>query len=483
MVPHRADTRWAKLYARAAWGLCIGLVALSLLASLAFVAATVGVRLPYWGEAEVLFEASRLREGWPIFTDPLRGASEHGLPPSRFYVTYPPLWTWGVSRLPDTVAMLGARVVSSAAWFGTLAWLAFTSGPSVRRAAIVAASFVAGIWVLTNFASTGRPDSVACALGAVTLARAVRRERLDALGVALLVLVPWLKPTVLGLPGGAIVAASFFTNEASSRRRAVLSSAVAFVALSALSAHTLSDGELFRHVVRSNAQPFTMEAWMAQVPARLPFFAPLFAWAGWVGWRERARSGMAIAFGAFAGAFLWTLVALAKTGSSSNYWMEPAIAAVVVIARADDARVRIFGTNPVPATVALFSAAWTGVASIRGALEHAQAFRNDAAFVAAIRGSHGVPNESLIASDDAGIELRLNGRILTTTYQWVYLVAKGAVPAEPWLSDISSPNVALYIERTGHLKQAPRLEQGLSNAFVLVESSRGFRVFKRRSSH
>jgi hypothetical protein len=472
--------RWAKMYARTAWGLCVVLVAFSLLASLGFVVATLGVRLPYWGEAEVLFEASRLRAGWPIFTDPLRGASELGLPPSRFYVTYPPLWTWCVSWMPEAVAMLGGRTVSSAAWFGTLAWLAFTSAPSVRRSAILAASFVAGIWVLTNFASTGRPDSAACALGAITLARAVRHERLDGVGVALLVLVPWMKPTILGLPAGAMVAASFFTNEASLRRREVLSYAAALVALSALFAHVGSSGELFRHVVRSNAQPFTMDAWMAQVPARLPFFAPLFAWAGWVGWRERERAGMAIVLGAFAGGLVWTLVALAKTGSSSNYWMEPAMAAVVVISGAKKTRIHVFGTKPVPASVAAISAVWTGVASIRGAFEHGEAFRKDAAFVAAIREAHGVPKDSLIASDDAGIELRLNGRILTTTYQWVYLVAKGAVPAELWLSDISSPNVALYIERTGHLQQAPRLEQGLSNAFVLVESSRGFRVYKRR---
>ncbi len=191
---------------------------------------------------------------------------------------------------------------------------------------------------------------------------------------------------------------------------------------------------------------------------------------------------MRIALGAFVAAVVWTLVALGKTGSSSNYWMEPAIGAVVVLACASDARVRVFGTHPIHASVALVSAAWTGLASVRGSVEHIREFRDDAAFIASLRERYGVPNDALILSDDAGIELRLNGRIVTTTYQWVHLVARGRVPAALWVSDLASPNVALYIEHTGHLAVAPPLESALVAAFVPVEASHGFRVWKRRAA-
>jgi hypothetical protein len=463
--------------ARAVWVLVLASVGAALLATLWFVFATLPVRVPYWGEAEVLFEASRLRSHLPLWVDPLVGAHEYGEPPSRYYVTYPPVWTWFVSFVPERVATIFARLASTTAWLGTLAGLAWTGGRGSRREAALAAAFVAGIWVLANFATIGRPDSIACALAAFAVARAMRRGRLDLVSVALFVLVPWVKPTIIGLPAGAIAGACLIDRKNGMR---MFGASVLLAAGSALVAHVASGGAIFAHVVRSNAQPFTLTAWLEQVPTRLPFFAPLFAWAAWVGWRDRASPGTRVGLAALGGAVVWTLFALAKTGSSSNYWMEPAIAAVALIAHAPAGPVRVGGNNLVHALVALASVAWADVASVRGALEHAARMRADASLVASVRARAGVGARGVIAADEAGIELVTNGRILTPTYQMVHLVRRGTYPAAPWIEDLTSPQTRVFVEHTGQLRLAPELQRALEQHYEVGFEERGLRIWTRR---
>jgi hypothetical protein len=465
------------IVARCAWTLVQGSILAALLATLWFVVATLPVRIPYWGEAEVIFEASRLRAHLPLYVDPLVGALDYGEPPSRFYVTYPPIWTWVVSLVPDAAALVFARTACTLAWLGSLAGLAWTARPESRREAALAAAFVAGIWVLANFATIGRPDSIACAIAAFALARTMRRGKLDLLSVALFVLVPWVKPTIVGLPAGALVGACVVDRKNGPR---MLGAAVLVAAASAVLAHVASGGALFAHVVRSNAQSFTLTAWLDQVPARLPFFAPLFAWAAWSGWRDRASASARIGLAALGAAFVWTLFALAKTGSSSNYWMEPAIAAVALIARSPAGAVRVGGDNPVHALVALLCVAWADVASVRGAIEHAARMRADAAVVTSVRTRAGVESDEVVAADEAGIELTTNGRILTPTYQMVHLVRRGTYPAAPWIADLTSRRTRAFVEHTGQLRLAPELRRALEEHYELAFEERGFRIWKRR---
>lgn len=458
----------------------------ALLATLWFVVRTMGVRSPYWGEAEVVFEASRLRNKLPLYVDPFVGAHEYGDPPSRYYVTYPPVWTWVISRVGESGALLFGRLACTIAWFGSLATIVWTAhhGAATRRAAALGGAFVAGIWVLANFATVGRPDSIACALAAIALARSIRDKTVDDVSVALFVLVPWVKPTVIGLPIAAIVAGAVLDRERT--WRTVRTAFIGFGAAFAI-AHFGSNGALLMHVVRSNAQPFTLEAWLDQVPARLPFFLPLLLWALVVAWRESADRGMKIGFYALAASLSWTLLALAKTGSSSNYWMEPCIGAVVVISRARE-------PFPVPLRAAHVLGAlglvlWADVGSIRSAFEHADAERRDAAFLATIKSSCGVVREradpaedapDVIAADEAGIELALNGRILTPTYQMVHLVKRGIYPASLWISDLESAKTRCLVEHTGQMRLDPTLAKAITDHFVLVADDSGFRVWKKK---
>jgi len=439
-------------------------LAAAVLSVVVFILGTVATRAPYWGEAEVLFEASRIHRGLPLYTDPLgAGALEYGLPPSRFYVTYPPILSYALSFVPNP--MVVGRALASLAWLGSLAWIAFGSKKELRANAIAAAAFVAGIWVLANFASTARPDSFACACAAFGLNRAVRNKKLDPLAVVLLVLASWLKPTLLGLPAGALLA------DAVSRKRPhMIGLAVAVAGAIGLLLYLPSHGQLFDHVIRSNAQPFSLATWIERVTHHLPFFAPLFL----VAMLHCHHSKNTIGLGAIVFAFLWVLFAIAKTGSSANYWMEPCIAAVVGLAHADGPLRFGNATSLRAPVVTLAVVLYADVAAIRGSFEQMSRYRSEAVFLEKAQSLCKVAPEDVIASDEQGFELAMNGRILTTAYQFGWLVRQGKFPAATYIEGLEAPQVKCFLAHRGNEIPAPEIRAAITTTFpseALTEGS------------
>src|SRR5688500_578000 len=105
------------------------IVGVSLLATLAWIVATLGVRAIDGVDGGVPVGADRIRAGHPLFIDPAVGAHEYGEPPARYLVLYPPLWSAFLAIFPSVVF---ARVVATLAWLGALAWIV-RNAPEERR--------------------------------------------------------------------------------------------------------------------------------------------------------------------------------------------------------------------------------------------------------------------------------------------------------------------------------------------------------------
>mgnify|MGYP000883692041 CR=1 FL=1 len=178
---------------------------LAVAANLAFVLGLIRTRPQLYGGAEVLFEATRLRDHLPLYTNPLVGAADYGTVPSRFYVCYPPLWSLVLSLVPAQAAELFGRVACTLGWFGGLFGLA-RIGTGNTRAATIAAAYGAGVWVIANLVTSGRPDGVALALAACGLARTLRLGKADAWATAIFTLAWWVKPNILAIGAGVILA-------------------------------------------------------------------------------------------------------------------------------------------------------------------------------------------------------------------------------------------------------------------------------------
>jgi hypothetical protein len=449
--------------------------AASLLATVAFALGLLRVRPWIYGEAEVLFEASRIREHLQLYVDPVAGAFDYGPVPTRCTVVYPPLWSWALSHVPAPATATVARAICTLAWFGSLAWMAARARDRCRPAARLAATVVAGIFVLALFATSGRPDAVATAIAGVSLTRASRRERVDALDGALLALAAWIKPNVLGIAAGLGL---FAVRRGARAAMALAAGALAVTVPIALTLQRVSGGTWWEHLTASLGQPLSLDVWWSQVGTRAMFLAPV-VWTTWVGAHDRTPGARA-ALVAWIASLVWALVSLAKAGSASNYWMEPAIAAVAVFANASPATPTATGRARFWMAAAVASV-WLAGASIGGVLESFEKEPRRAALLARARADCGARDGEVVIADNPGGELALNGRVIAPVFQMIFLVRSGRVPLATWLADVGRPEVACVLqEAVGAFHAIPEVGHVLDLRMVEVERVEDWRLYARR---
>ena len=455
-------------------------VGVSLLATLAWVVVTLGVRPIDGVEGDVLFEADRIRAGFPLYVDPARGAHEYGEPPARYLVLYPPLWSAFLAVFPNVVF---ARVLGALAWFGSLAWIVRNAPAERRRQAGALALLAVSIWVLTLYGASGRPDSVAVLLSAIALERSARRGDVDAIAGALFALAAFVKPNVIGAAPGAIVVAFFATRRFRGFVSAVATSAVLFVVL-----HVASGGRFIAHLLLSTGQPPDASLFVEQLVHRVAFFVLPIGFAVVAGLSARKDAGARIALGALVTSTTWSLLSLSKTGSATNYFLEPMVCAVVVLARSD---LPSFARTGVVLPIAcIVQALWTGVASVKSATKEIALSSQRGDAIAKTRATCGAGERDVILADEPGIERMLNGRIVATPFQTTHLARRGLFDEKLWLADIASPQVkCLYMQddllerpldqvSVAHDRFGPELRRALRERFERVASDEGYFIYR-----
>lgn len=442
-------------------------------------------------EGNVLYEAERIRASLPLYVWPTHGAIDEGVVPARYLVLYPPVWAALLSLLPRTAMAIVGRLAGCAAWFGVLLAIALRAPVAQRRATFIAAAFAGGIYTLALFGSTARPDSLALCLAGAGLVRAVEKRRVDLVCGILFALAAWTKPNVIGIGAGTFVAGAWLD------RRAALRAVVGALSVSAILAgvlHVASGGTWFEHLVLSTRQPMSAAVWRESALWRLQFVGGPLALVFFAAYRARSDDAARIALGALAMSTAWALVSLAKIGSASNYWMEPAVAGVVAVSRAP---IR-WPTRPSSAwscaAGVLLQALWTGVGSVRSSIEGILVDRQEAVFMAHARADCGARDGDIVLADDPGFELMLNGRIVTTPFQMTHLARRGLYPLGPWIADIERPEIRCLVTQNDLLERplddvreaddhfVPELRRVLRAKFSLVEERAGLYLYTARDA-
>ena len=435
-------------------------------------------------EGQILFEASRLRNSQPLYVDPVPGAGEYGQPPTRYFVLYPPIWSWVLSWFPGWFAIIADRAISIYLWLGVLIAIAATASRPSRNAAWLAAAFIAGNYVLILYGSSGRPDGTAVCAAGVALLLSVRSERSGFIAGALFAIAAWLKPDVLGLAAGSFLAT--FIVERRSGALAMLGALTVSLPIASILQHT-SGGTWLTHLVVSTSQPLSLAVLADNLSSRLPFFGCLIGFAAWCGFREWRRAGTWFGLVPLATSTAWTLVLLTKTGSASNYWMEPCVAALMVIAQTAPKQL-----GPSAAVLAMLQVICTGVATIRSSVEGIRDASSHAALLARARSICGIERADVIIADEPGLEFALNGRVIFTPYQFTHLIRRGAFPAELWRQDIERPEVRCLIMRSDLLERPlstvdvahdlfpPPIREVLVQRFELAIRDAGWSVYRLR---
>ena len=189
----------------------------------------------------------------------------------------------------------------------------------------------------------------------------MRRGQVGALEGALFALAPFFKPNFFAAGIGAI-AADLLHRRA--RAWPAVVGASSCLALCAAGLQLLSGGAWVEHLVDSTRMPLSASLWLDQMASRAPFFALPLAVCAWAAIEAEAR----MAWTALAASTAWAVLSLAKVGSASNYWMEPCVAGLVVLANVPlpPLPVRL---HAAAVSLAMAQTLWTGVAAVRSSLE------------------------------------------------------------------------------------------------------------------
>ncbi len=479
-----ASSRPDSITSRVAGGvaaLAAGCVLVALGFVLVWAVADVRARPPRGGEGEALFEAARMRAHLPLYTDPIAGAWEQGAPPARYYVLYPPLWSWALSLLPAPAPSLGfgaalevARLAALVSWLGALAFLVVRADADARRHALAFAAFFASIFNLALFAVAARPDALAALCAAVALGLATRHGGAGAVAGALFAVAAWTKPTVIGLGAGAIGATMLVAPRLA--LRAAASVAAVSLAIASLLDH-VSGGAWLRHLVAATLQPFDFGHWLASVTHEAFFFFAPVAYALARAWKGRADPRLVVGFGALAGAFGCAVVLVGKSGSATNYWIESALGVVAITART---RPPSLTARPALAGAALAQALWSGVASVRSVPESLAADARIDALLAGARRTCGARDGDFVLADEVGVELLQNGRSAANTYQLSFLVRAGRFPVAPWIADVTRSDVTCFVEHFGAMRRVPELSRALDARFEAAAGTDGWAIRRLR---
>lgn len=461
-------------------------VAASLVASLGWAVVTLAARPLDGVEGDVLFEADRIRAGLALYTDPTIGVDGYGPPPARYLVLYPPLWSAALSLVPTTASAIVARSVALACWLGALAWPVVKAPRERRPAAGAVAVLAASIWVLDLYGASGRPDAAAVLLAGLALERSARRGEVDVLAGALFALAAWTKPNVIGAAPGAMLATLLFTRRLRGIAAAAITSAVVALAL-----HVASGGKWIAHLLASTGQPPDASLFVEQLVHRVPFFVLPIAFALAAGWHARRDPGARLAVAALATSVAWSLLCLAKIGSATNYFLEPMVCAVVVLARAAVPALSERGRAAL-AIGCIMQTLWTGIASVKSAAKETGLAFERARAVAEARSTCGAPPASVVLADEPGLERMLNGRVIATPFQSTHLARRGKFPLDAWIADVRRPEVACLVmqddllERpigevsVAHDRFGPELRRALASRFQLVAERGGYRIYRAR---
>jgi hypothetical protein len=338
------------------------------------------------------------------------------------------------------------------------------------------------------FASEGRPDGAAILFSGVALTRAVRQDRVGFVDAALFAVAAFIKPNVLGISSGALVAEVV-------RRRARAWPAVAGGAAASLvflvALQWASGGRWIAHLVAGNQAPLNLSLWLEQSASALQFFGVPLAFAGYCAWRARSQPAGARSLASVVSSGAWTLFTIAKPGAARNYWMEPAIACLVVFSSVPVPRPPLPWRLPA-AVLAVVQALWTGVGSIRSSIEVIVRAPEERAVVDGARAKAGAKAGEIVLGDQPGLEWMLNGRLVQTPVYMTVMGRIGRYPVDLWMEDLSRPEVVGLVSGDDLLERPieqenlatdtflPAVRVLLNRRFVLVEHAAGLYVYALR---
>jgi hypothetical protein len=262
-------------------------------------------------------------------------------------------------------------------------------------------------------------------------------------------------------------------------------------ALLALTLQIATAGAWLPHLVRSICQPLSLLHVFRQLRAVAPLLITPLAGVVWWGARFRDHPDTAISFPALLTSVAWTLFSLSKVGTADNHWLEPSLAALILLARTPRPAVSPIVRRWLSLAVAVQASVLAGVSG-HASFEGATIAPLRLSLISRARQVCGAEAGDIVLAPDVGIEFMVNGRILTTPFEMTYLARAGAFPQSLWMADLESEHIRGVIMENDLLEHPlpaamsyDRLDaqflELFTHRFRLAEESGGLRLYRLRS--
>jgi hypothetical protein len=418
---------------------------------------SVAHRIPDYGEACVLFAASRLRNGYVLYIDPLLGAYEYGSVPSRTFVPYTPIYPALLSLLPASLQVSGARILGTICTlyaamrilshaYATDDAVACASKPFAARTHRILATWTVllstfGFFEFSGWLTNAKPEAMALACTIEGFLRTLRLGRGSVFSSILFATGFFLKPSFLGLGLGCVVASGLL---GPARIRAIAAYALT-MGLIAFALMLASGGQFIRHMRAALGFAFVWERLGDALAHHLPFLAGVLV-AGTVciaasfrrqPWQARVSS-LALGSSCF-----FACTGLLKIGSASNYCIEPMFACAAVTAH--------FGLpwnalrRTLAASTLLFSSLWSAVAAARNSRDDYRYWQIEPAAVQAVRRLCRTTPDEVAVADQPGVEWLISDRVLRHSLEFALLGGKEPAHVVAWEGDARLPGITCMV--------------------------------------
>lgn len=435
------------------------------------------------GEAEILHEASRIRDGFSLYVDATIGEYDYGGPPSRVWVLYPPFTSWLVSLLPERNLIPIGRIVSALTFVVALAVPVIAAPHPSRQNAGLAALVVGSVFAPWLYTSVIRPDSLAILFIAVFLERTSRLGNPDALVGILAGISILLKPNMSGAPIGVLVGGVLWSRGPGAvRARGAVAAATVTLLIGLGTLFAWSGGTFAEHLLRSFGHRCTLSNLVSSVVPRLTSVLAPFLLATVLLIRNSKTTPARILSTAFVASLATTGVALSRFGSASNYWLEPLVVVLVVVSKETRWPIREKGPM-VRGAVALLLSLQSGILvylTVEGAFD----LRRNAAADQSLRARARERCGGIVRSDQPGIEYEMNGRILATNFTLNHAMVTGHFPTKVYVDELLDPLTDCVVTTaSGADPFASFIEPSrpfLATQFELDSSTRSGRLYVRK---
>ncbi len=429
-----------------------------------------GISLNY-GEGFVQLDALRAARGEALYSDPARI-------PWTLQV-YTPLYPWLVSW----AARLGAdgyaagRLLGYAAVLATALLVGLAGQRRTGAAAWCVAAFYLTLPLFVSWGAAVRPDNLAvlCATAGVVVVDRCTGSRRVLAAVPLFLAAGLAKQSSVAAP----LAAALWLALQDPRRAlgfSVLLAAGAALCLAALQAG--SDGWFWLHAYTSHAaKPFAWERAWHVLGSFLRFHAPLALFAaGLLGWLLlRRRTSCAVLWLALA---TLATASAGKSGSDTNYFLEPAAALALVAARELP-----LPLAPHAGLVRRAAATLAAAAALVFAVLNLRIHRENAAWIPAAEARFEVAAASWaqspgpVIADDAGFLLQTGHALLWRPFIMTQLAAAGLWDERPLVEALEAGEVALVVvqrqpEEIFRSRYGPALRRALARRYERVDAYR-----------